>query len=177
MKKLFLRIVALFATSAILLSCENGLNNKYSDAEISTTEAGNTLIVTDKFSAVILTKEIMETLSPMIGGPEYWTPEVEQVLFLESKLGKYITQNESRFNSGHAPSAEELTRYVRQYYGVKYNEIVDLRVVFFCPTSIQNEDWNNRALTSVHGGGDCMFGAVYDMKTKEFIDFAVSSPR
>jgi hypothetical protein len=168
MKKMLFRTAMLVFLSAFLLSCGN-LTDKYPDAEITQTETGNTLIVTEEFSAVILTKEFMEAQSPWVapvGG--YWTPEVDQILDIESKLQEYLAQNNSAFNSGHAPNKEKLSTYSRQYYGIVTEEGSYIYGKFFCSNYSEDADWPNHVV-AVKGGGDCFFGVWWEPDTKKFI--------
>ena len=102
--------------SAFLLSCGSFID-KYPDAEITETDAGNTLIVTEDFSALILTGEFMEANAPWAYLPEYWTPKINQIFEIESNLAEYLAQHGDGFNSGHAPNQDKLSTYGRQYYG------------------------------------------------------------
>ena len=171
MKKNILRI-HLIVVSTLLLSC-----GKLNGAEISTTEAGNILIVTEEFSAVILTTEFMDKNTRTPSPPEYWTPEVEQILYIEANLEEYLSQNDAAFNSKRAPSKEKLTTYIRQYTGINYSEGKrGILGVFYCAEYSKSFDWINQII-DVDGGGDCIFGVWFDPETREFISVGANSLR
>jgi hypothetical protein len=181
MRRQILSIAVLVILSAFLPSCGiDSLLNKYPDAEISKTEAGNTLIVTDNFSVVILTKEFMDARSPWVHPvpPQgYWTPKVDQVLAVESKLAEYVAQNGSRFNTGHAPSKEELSTYGRQYFGLTNRQGSFIVGSFVCPQSSEKFDWQNEMIAAVTGGCDCFFHVIYDPEKQEFINIGANDTR
>ena len=173
-------IVAFLALSIFSSSCRvDGLLNKYPGAKISKTEDGNTLIVTEEFSAIILTREFLEERAPWVPPVPpsgYWTPKVDQVLTLESKLEEFVAKNGSRFNSGYAPSKEDLSTYGRQYIGITNPDGSYIVGIFFCSHFSKDFDWKNQAV-SVMGGGDCFFGVWYDPDKQEFIVLGVNSPK
>ena len=145
--------------------------------EITKTEAGNTLIVTDNFIAVILPADFMDTRSPWVPPVPpsgYWTPKVDQVLALESKLEEFVAQNGSRFNSGRAPSKEELSTYGRQYFGLTNRQGSFIIGTFVCPQSSEKFGWQNHVVAA-KGGGDCQFGIWYDIDKQEFISIMANS--
>ncbi len=175
MKKILFRTAMLIFLSAFLLSCGN-LTDKYPDAEITETEAGNTLIVTEDFSAMILTKEFMEARSRTASPPEYWTPKIDQIFEIESNLAEYLAQHGAGFNSGHAPDQEKLSTYGRQYYGETTDQDSFIFGHFFCAHHMEEFDWQNQ-LVSVFGGGDCYFGVAWNPNTREFILAMANSPK
>jgi hypothetical protein len=175
MKKILLRAVILIALSACVLSCRN-LAEQYPDAEITETEAGNTLIVTGDFTAMILTREFMETKAPWVSPPEYWTPQVDQIFEIESSLAEYLAQHGDGFNSGRAPDKEKLSTYGRQYIGWINTDGKYILGSFFCAHHMEESDWQNQVV-SVFGGGDCYFGIWWDPNTREFISVHANSPK
>lgn len=174
MPKMILRIAILAAFSASVLSC-GAMTDRYPGAEVTQTEAGNTLIVAEDFTAVLLTKEYMDAKLPQTPPSGYWTPEVDQVLELESKLEEYLSHNRAVFNSGNAPSGEDLSSYRRQYIGVTNKEGSLLVGSFFCSRFSENQDWQEQ-LISVMGGGDCFFKVWWDPNSREFTGMHVNSP-
>lgn len=163
MRKRVLSITVLAVVSTLLLSC-----GKLNGAEISTTEAGNTLIVTEEFSAVIFTKEFMATYDSSESPSVFWTPKVDQILFMESNLADYLIQNGSGFNSGHAPDEEKLSTYGRQYLGIMVEDKPKILGLFFCNANRNTYKWADQ-LINVKGGGDCYFGVWYDPMKHEFM--------
>lgn len=174
MIRIFLRSVILIALSASVSSCGNQAE-PYPDAEITETEAGNTLIVTEDFTAMILTGEFMEAQAPWVSPSEYWTPTVDQIFEIESNLTEYLAQHGDGFNSGHAPDQEELSTYGRQYFGMTNEEGTSIVGHFFCSQDIKDLDWQNRIL-SVKGGGDCFFSIWWHPDAREFFAVHANSP-
>lgn len=177
MRKQIFLIAMISLLSTLLLSCEPSLPNNYPDAQISKTDAGNTLIVTEDFSALILTKEFMDDNAPWVPPPGYWTPEIDQVLFIESNLEEYLVQHNSAFNSNRAPNKEKLSTFGRQYIGViQNNGKKQILGSYFCSHFSKEFDWQNQVV-SVMGGGDCFFGVWWDADTHEFIVVGANSPK
>ena len=175
MKKILFCTAMLIFLSAFLLSC-GSLIDKYPDAEITETDAGNTLIVTEDFSALILTGEFMEANAPWAYLPEYWTPKIDQIFEIESNLAEYLAQHGDGFNSGHAPNQDKLSTYGRQYYGETNPEGSFIVGSFFCAHEVEEFDWQNQ-LVVVYGGGDCYFGVIWNPNTREFILAMAHSPK
>ena len=165
----FFRIALLVVLSAFLPSCGiDSLLNKYPGAEITKTEAGNTLIVTDNFTAVILPADFMEKHDPFIQPPGYWTPDVNQILYIESKIGDSLSEHPTIFNSDRAPDKETLSTYIRQYHGVvTENGTQYIRGLFFCLHYQDGFDWKNKLLTVLGGGGDCLIYVTYNPESGE----------
>ena len=172
MKQKSFSIFLLFVFSFILVSC---VNDNVEGRTITRTEAGNTLIVAPEFSAVILSKKFLES-GQGFGFEKYWTPKVEQILYIESNLEQYLAQQDSRFNSGHAPGKEKLREYARQYFGIFSDGKPVIIGSFICSTFSKDHDWKNRAV-SVFGGGDCFFGVFYEPKSKAFFGVIANSPK
>jgi hypothetical protein len=170
------RTFSIFLTtilSALLVSC--GSVNATPDyqatfqPEITKTETGNTLIVTANFTAVILTADFMEKHDPFIHPPAYWTPEVDQVLYIESNIESYLSEHPSLFHSGRAPDREKLSTYGRQYYGVVVEDGTRyIYGLFFCPYFQKHYDWQNEYVAIVSGGGDCLIVTFYYPDSGEF---------
>jgi hypothetical protein len=175
MTKILLRTIILIALSASVSSCGN-LSDQYPDAEITETQAGNTLIVTEDFSAMILTREFMEARSRTASPPEYWTPQIDQIFEIESNLAEYLAQHNEAFNSGHAPNQEKLSTYGRQYFGETTAQGSFIVGYFFCAHHMEQADWKNH-LVVVFGGGDCFFGVFWDPNKREFILAHANSPK
>ncbi len=180
------KIISIFLAvilSALLASCDsaNATPNYRAtfQPEITKTETGNTLIVTDNFTAVILTKDFYESHNPFVANEywtpttEYWTPELDQILYIEAHLDEFLAQNGSKFNSGNAPTKEKLARYGRQYYGTSENNQRIIIGQYFCLFN-DDRDWKNY-FVSVKGGGDCYFGVWYDPESRTFIALGVNS--
>jgi hypothetical protein len=148
--------------------------------EITKTEEDNTLIVTDNFSAVILTSEYLYarrfwvTPTPPDG---YWTPKVNQVLELESKLEEFVVKNGSRFHSGNAPSKAELSTFGRQYFGLTNRQGSFIIGSLICPRIGEDFDLQNQVIAAITGGGDCVFHVIYDPDKQEFINFGANDTR
>lgn len=181
MKKQFRQIASLLVLSTFLLSCGDGLSNNYPDAKISKTEAGNILIVTKDFSAIILTKEFMDAHAPWVPPTPpsaYWTPEIKQILYIESHLVEYLEKHDDAFNSKRAPNKEKLATYGRQYFGIlnisKGKEKRGIIGSFFCSEFSQEFDWIDQVV-DVDGGGDCFFGFWFDLDKQEFVTISAHS--
>lgn len=174
-------IVTLLALSVFSSACGvDGLLNKHPGAKISKTEDGNTLIVTEDFSAVILTKEFLEERAPWVPPvppSEYWTPKVDQVLTLESKLEEFVAKNGPSFHSGYAPSKEELSTYGRQYFGITNRQGSFIIGSFVCQQLSEKFEWQNEVIAAATGGGDCFFHVNYDPYKLEFIGIAANDTR
>lgn len=176
MTKILLRTIILIALSASVSSCGN-LADQYPDAEITETEAGNTLIVTEDFTAMILTREFMEAEDPWgPPSPGYWTPTVDQIFEIESNLAEYLAQHGDGFNSGRAPDKEKLSTYGRQYIGWINADGEFILGSFFCAHHMEESDWQNQVV-SVYGGGDCYFGIWWDPNTREIMIAMANSPK
>jgi hypothetical protein len=160
-----------------LSSYASSLAKDFPDAQVSNSESGNTLVISDDFKAVIFTKEYMDAHKNKVGAysSEYWTPNVGQIALIESRLEQYLSENGSQFRSGRAPSHEELAKYIRQYYGVVGGETKWINVLFSCPSYNETFDWK-KYLVSVKGGGECFFGVGYDVIKQEFIGLGINSP-
>jgi hypothetical protein len=159
----------------ILIACDAPSNNKtpVDISPIATANSpGSPTMIADQ-NWVIITKERaeeMEAASWVVECDDFWTPSADDILKLEEKIVKYLSQNTSQFYR-QPPVWERLDEYQRQYIGLERGGRKIVYGNYFCNNG--GMDWQQELVIGIDGG-ECFFQIEYDLESELFIKLLVN---
>jgi len=135
---------------------------------------------TNRFGKVIRTRCFMgivpspEHVQVSRGDSPGWTPSAADVSRAEERLRAYVADHRAEVGPR---VADELGQYRRVYYGLSAQGVKRLLVSGTHREVSPYREWRRHPLSSLIGGGDLAWGAVYDSDLDYIVDFHINTPR
>ena len=141
---------------------------------------GHAWLNTNRFGKVIWTGCCVG----IVPSPEYvrvardgslgWTPSATDVSRAEERLQAYVADHRAEVGP---KVADGLSQYRRVYYGRSAQGVKHLFVSGTHREVSPYREWRRYPLSSLIGGGDLAWGAVYDSDLDDIVDFHINTPR